>query len=197
VVPEAGRETRHNLGAIHASRDPAVRLLSVHAAVPVLERCYVPSRGGVVMWSLLDPRLWLAALVLVGAASGVSYLKGRSDGKTICEAKHAQAVTAANVEARKIESRRQAMVDEGARTRAAAETRLRSDLASARSLRDGLLDVLNATQRYAEESHAAATRATAALDSVFRDCTRAYLDMAEAAQRHADDAVMLRDGWPR
>lgn len=32
------------------------------------------------MFTILDPRLWLAVLLAVAAVSGVSYLKGRSDG---------------------------------------------------------------------------------------------------------------------
>ena len=32
------------------------------------------------MFALLDPRVWLVALALVGAAAGIGYLRGRSDG---------------------------------------------------------------------------------------------------------------------
>lgn len=35
------------------------------------------------MLSLLDPRVWLAVLLAVAAASGVSYLKGRTDGRRV------------------------------------------------------------------------------------------------------------------
>lgn len=36
-----------------------------------------------VMFTILDPRLWLAVLLAVAAASGVSYLKGRADGRRV------------------------------------------------------------------------------------------------------------------
>lgn len=33
--------------------------------------------------SILDPRLWLAFLLVLGVASGAGYLKGRADGKAV------------------------------------------------------------------------------------------------------------------
>ncbi|NOV24149.1 hypothetical protein E5S69_11565 [Cupriavidus necator] len=33
--------------------------------------------------SILDPRLWLAFLIVLGVAAGGGYLKGRSDGKAV------------------------------------------------------------------------------------------------------------------
>jgi hypothetical protein len=151
----------------------------------------------VVIWSLLDPRLWLAALVLVGAASGVSYFKGRSDGKTICEAKHAQAVTAANVEARKIETRRQAMVDEAGRVAAARESRLRADSRRAAGESAGLRDDLRSARDYAAQSRAAAERVANVATELLGRCTESYLGVAEAAQRADSEARELRQGWPR
>jgi hypothetical protein len=149
------------------------------------------------MWSLLDPRLWLAALVLVGAASGVSYVKGRSDGKTICEAKHAQAVTAANVEARKIESRRQAMVDEAGRAAAARESRLRADSARAVGESAGLRDDLRTARDYAAQSRAAAERVATVATELLERCAGRYTGVAEAAQRSDIEARELRQGWPK
>jgi tryptophan 2,3-dioxygenase len=147
------------------------------------------------MLALLNIRLWIAAALI--AALSFSHFFSYRAGKANVRLEWQAATAAANLESRALEQRRQRRADEAAQLRAASETRLRSDLASARGVRDGLLDTLSATQRYAEESHAAASRATAALDTVFRDCTRAYLDMAEAAQRHADDALMLERAWPK
>jgi hypothetical protein len=149
------------------------------------------------MWSLLDPRMWLAAIVLVGAASGVSYFKGRSDGKTICEAKHAQAVTAANVEARKIESRRQAMVDEAGRASAARTRSLAADTARARGESSGLRDDLRTVELHASQSRTAADNAVRALGELFEQCSRAYIDVAAEADRATSEVKTLRDGWPR
>ena len=36
--------------------------------------------------SILDPRLWLAFLLVLGVASGAGYVKGRSDGKAVARA---------------------------------------------------------------------------------------------------------------
>jgi hypothetical protein len=150
-----------------------------------------------VMWSLLDPRLWLAAIVLVGAASGVSYFKGRSDGKTICEAKHAEAVTAANVEARKIENRRQAMVDDAARAAAARESRLRADSRRAAGESAGLRDDLRSAGDYAAQSKSAADETIRVTTGLFERCTSLYLGVAEEAARADLEARELRQAWPR
>jgi tryptophan 2,3-dioxygenase len=141
--------------------------------------------------------LWLGVLLAAAAGLSFSHFTAYRAGKANVRNEWAAATAAANLESRALEQHRQRRADEAAQLRAASETRLRGDLASARGVRDGLLDTLNATQRYAEESHAAASRATAALDTVFRDCTRAYLDMAETAQRHADDSLMLQRAWPK
>jgi hypothetical protein len=150
-----------------------------------------------VMWSLLDPRLWLAAIVLVGAASGVSYFKGRSDGKTICEAKHAEAVTAANVEARKIENRRQAMVDDAARAAAARTRSLAADAARARSESRGLRDDLRAVELHASQSRTAADNAVRALSAVVAECGATLVEVASDADSSRSEVKTLRDAWPR
>jgi hypothetical protein len=150
-----------------------------------------------VMWSLFDPRLWLAALVLVGAASGVSYLKGRSDGKTICEAKHAQAVTAATLEARKIESRRQAMVDEAGRAAAARTRSLAVAADRARGESSGLRDDLRAVELHASQSRTAADNAVRALSAVVAECSATLVEVAEAADRAYSESRTLREAWPR
>jgi hypothetical protein len=149
------------------------------------------------MWSLLDPRIWLIAIVLVGAASGVSYFKGRSDGRTICEAKHAEAVTAANVEARKMEAARQRNVDDAARTAAARESRLRADSRRAAGESAGLRDDLRTARDYAAQSRAAAERVATVATELLERCAGRYTGVAEAAQRSDIEARELRQGWPR
>jgi len=74
---------------------------------------------------------------------------------------------------------------------AAAATRARS---AADSLRDELAaartDLSNATE-------SARAKYAAAVETVLGECSREYQIMAEKADGHANDAVMLKEAWPR
>ncbi len=74
---------------------------------------------------------------------------------------------------------------------AAAATRARS---AADSLRDELAtartDLSNATE-------SARAKYAAAVETVLGECSREYQSMAEKADGHANDAVMLKEAWPR
>lgn len=149
------------------------------------------------MLSLLDPRIWLAALLAVALSSGAGYFKGRSDGRQISEAKHLQATQRANADALRVSEIRQRNVDAAARDAAAREARLRADARDARSERDGLRGDLDATKRYAATSRAAAERAVAVATGLLEQCSNSYLDMAESAARADSEARELRASWPK
>lgn len=149
------------------------------------------------MFSLLNPTLWLVALAILAGSSGLSYFKGRTNGMQVCEARHAAATVLANDEARKMESLRQSRVNEAARVGAAREARLRASAASAARAASGLRDDLAAARDYAAQSRAAAERVARVSTELLGECSAAYLDMAEAAQRADSHARELRDGWPR
>lgn len=149
------------------------------------------------MLSLLDPRLWLAVILAVALSCGAGYLKGRKDGTTIAMAT-ANAEKAAAIEtARNDEKAHQRRVDDATKLAAAREIRARSDLASANRERDGLQRELADLAEFAATSRAAAERAAAVTAELLGDCSRAYLDMAEAAQRADSESRTLRDAWPR
>lgn len=149
------------------------------------------------MFSLLDPRLWLAGLAIVLAASIGSYFKGRSDGSQICEARHAKATVLANNEARALEQARQRRADEAAKLGAAREARIRADAASAARAASGLRDDLRAVELHAATSRAAADNAVRALSDVFGSCVAAYSELAAEADRAHSEALTLRQAWPR
>lgn len=74
---------------------------------------------------------------------------------------------------------------------AAAATRARS---AADSLRDELAaartDLSNATE-------SARAKYAAAVETVLGECSREYQSMAETADGHANDAMMLKEAWTR
>ena len=77
------------------------------------------------------------------------------------------------------------------------ETKLRADAADARRSADGLRGTLYEFR--ASLPNASAASVIARADSVadlLGTCADEYRSVAEAADRHAGDAVMLREAWP-
>lgn len=140
-------------------------------------------------------RLGLLAAAL--ALYPMSYIKGRYDGARKVEDQHAVDKARANSEARSLEQARQRRADEAAALAAARSHRISADAANARAERDGLRGDLDATRRYAEKSASAAANAVATLGNVFESCVRSYSELAEIADRHASDAMTLREAWPK
>lgn len=78
------------------------------------------------------------------------------------------------------------------------ETKLRADAAAARRTADGLRDTIysiRADLPSYSQSAAAKTADTAA--ELLQQCADEYRSVAEAADRHAADALMLREAWPK
>ena len=78
------------------------------------------------------------------------------------------------------------------------ETKLRADAATARRTADGLRGTLyefRASLPNASTSALIARADTAA--ELLGACADEYRSVAEAADRHAADALMLRDAWPK
>jgi hypothetical protein len=149
------------------------------------------------MLSLLNPTLWLVALAILAGSSGLSYFKGRTNGMQVCEARHAAATVLANDEARKLEQARQRRADEAAKLGAAREARIRASAASAARAAGGLRDDLRTARDYAAQSRAAAERVARVSTELLGECSAAYLDMAEAADRSDSYARQLIEAWPR
>jgi hypothetical protein len=153
--------------------------------------------GGRLMFSLLDPRIWLAFALAVALSFGGGYFKGSHDRGKRDELEQAAAVSRANAEARKLEQERQRRVDDVARVAAAGEARLRADAARARDDVRGLRGDLDAIQRTSEKSLAAANEAFSVTAGLLGRCTALYLGVAEDAARADSEARELREAWPK
>ena len=73
----------------------------------------------------------------------------------------------------------------------AAATRARS---AADSLRDELATARTDLSRATESARA---KYAAAVETVLGECSREYQSMAKTADGHANDALMLKESWPR
>ena len=78
------------------------------------------------------------------------------------------------------------------------ETKLRADAATARRTADGLRGTLYDFRASLPNASTAAliARADTAAE-LFGACVDEYRSVAESADRHAADAVMLREAWPK
>lgn len=144
---------------------------------------------------LLNWRVWAAGILLAffAATNFMSYRKGRDVVKTEWQL----SVASANEESRRLERARQSRADEAARTAAAAQSRILADAASARRESDGLRGNLDAANKYAQESRAAAERTASLATDLLGRCTSLYLGVAEAAERADSEARELRQAWPK
>jgi hypothetical protein len=144
---------------------------------------------------LLNPRV-IAALVVVAAliaSHTMAYRKGASNVRT----EWAAAVSQANVEARNLERIRQRRADESAALAAAREARNRADADRVAGSVRGLRHDLDAARHYAAQSRAAADKAVATLGELFQQCSEAVGAMASEADRAYNEALELRQAWPR
>lgn len=74
---------------------------------------------------------------------------------------------------------------------AAAATRARN---AADSLRD---ELATARVHMSSANESARAKYAATVETVLGECSREYQSMAEKADGHANDAVMLKESWPR
>ena len=78
------------------------------------------------------------------------------------------------------------------------EAALRRDLAAGRDALDGLRHAASTLRdELSAYSQPAAADAAATAAELLAECGRSYSDVAEKADRHAGDALMLHEGWPR
>ena len=146
---------------------------------------------------MLTKYLYLGVALALAALLSTTHLMAYRHGKTVIRAEWQEATAAANVEARQMEQRRQRNVDDAQSVAAATQARIVADARNARAQRDGLRDDLSAVRLHAAQSLAAATVTVAALSDVFQQCSRAYSELAEVADRHAADSLMYQQGWPK
>lgn len=78
------------------------------------------------------------------------------------------------------------------------EKKLRADASAARNALYGLRDTTATIRRdLPSYSLSAAVVAADTGAELLQQCAERYTEVAEAADRHAADAVMLRDAWPQ
>lgn len=111
---------------------------------------------------------------------------------------HATQLVIAQDQAREAESGMQTRLTEARNEATKRETQLRADLAASRNALGILQHTANTLRRdvsgYPQRAaaHAAATAA-----ELLTDCAATYASLAEKADRHAADALTLRDAWPQ
>lgn len=135
------------------------------------------------------------ALVIfaAGGAAGIKWHAGQDAKK---ELEHVQRHAEEARESTRMERARSANVitaqSEATRRLAA----LRADATAARDAVDGLRDATTAVLKHADTSLGACAQSAAALGAVFNACSKEYQGLAEAADGHAADALMLERAWP-
>ena len=113
------------------------------------------------------------------------------------KAQHAEATAKAQSDARATEKALSDKLQEAQNNATKRENKLRNDAAAARSTADGLRDTIysiRADLPSYSQSAAAKTADTAA--ELLGTCADEYRSVAESADRHAADALMLREAWP-
>ena len=113
------------------------------------------------------------------------------------KAQHAEATAKAQSDARATEKALSDKLQEAQNNATKRENKLRNDAAAARRTADGLRDTIYSIRTdlpsYSQPA-AAKTADTAA--ELLGVCADEYRSVAEQADRHAADALMLRDSWP-
>lgn len=113
------------------------------------------------------------------------------------KAQHAEATAKAQSDARATEKALSDKLQEAQNNATKRENKLRNDAAAARRTADGLRDTIysiRADLPSYSQSAAAKTADTAA--ELLGVCADEYRSVAEKADRHSADAVMLLDAWP-
>lgn len=148
------------------------------------------------MLTLLDPRLWLAAIVALGLAFAGGFFKGASHGKQAILAEVNAEKAKAAADALRMEREMQSRVDKATAARATREVRVRADSAGAGWALDELRNAI-AARDAAEESAAAATQRADTLGKLLAESGEALTAMAQRCDRHVNDVQTLLDAWPK
>lgn len=139
----------------------------------------------------------IGGAVLAGALSWQVQAWRLGEEINAIKAQHAAESEKAQAEARAQELAFSQRLQEAQNAAAKRETKLRADADAARRTADGLRGTLyefRASLPNASPATVLARADTAA--ELLGACADEYRSVAEAADRHAADAVMLRDAWP-
>lgn len=149
-------------------------------------------------YKLLFEILIIGSLVL-GAVYGVhKFLEYERDiGRNEVRAEYAQKLAEAKDAAYKRETELRTQRDEAVAQGATREALIRSLAAGSGSANRGLLNTLDNLSRGVPSSSVEALgKSVAALSAVLGECSTRYRDLAEKADRHANDAKTFNDAWP-
>ena len=157
------------------------------------------------MTSILDPKLWLAALLTVGLSYGMGRWHGDWAGQAKIQTKwdtqakqQAQQLKDADAENRRIELARQRNVTDAQNKAVERALVLRTDADSARTESDRLRDNLAATRlQLPSLTRDAVNQYADAASVVFDECQRSYQGLARKADGHANDTLMFMQSWPK
>lgn len=165
------------------------------------------------MFTLLDPRVWLLALALAGVSGGFGYFKGRIDGHKLGSAAvqarwdsaEAQRREAAEKAEKKSRARERAMQEKANAAIAQSNqraVRARADADAARGELERLRAVHTPNTRADSGGSAEATCRTAddrtrAVRDLLLACGAELEAVARAADGHLRDALSAREAWPQ
>lgn len=154
------------------------------------------------MWNALSNAKAIAATALVGLALSAGtawygYSKGLQSGKSQIQTQwDKQKLETAQLHLEEIDALNkttQAAIED-ARQREAA---LRRAAAATGSTLYGLRQQLaSANQRIATASNEAVAQYARTVNELLEECSRRYAEVAEKADGHASDAVLLHEAWP-
>lgn len=135
----------------------------------------------------------------IAATSAWSIQGWRLGGQiSAIQAQHAAERAQAQADARAAEISFNTRLQEAQDAATKREIKLRSDAAAARRTADGLRDSIYSIRAdLPSYSQPAAVAAADTATELLGQCADRYRDVAEQADRHAADALMLRDSWPR
>lgn len=147
----------------------------------------------------IQTTLIAAAIAAAAAGAGVwHYQSVKYEGKiSALKLSHEQQVSAASKSAFRLTEIYQGNANEAVKN---AEKRLQANAVASASLRadrDRLRIDLNSTNaRIASATREAVNQYALAVADVFEQCTSRYSDVAEKADRHYSDSIMLIEAWP-
>jgi len=144
-------------------------------------------------------------LIVAGAIAAVSFagawqIQGMRYERVIAEQRAAQSalLVDAYANAKRETERLQEIQNAAERKHQSRIANLGRDLARTRSIADGLRDDLTTARSALPNATCTSVRQHAAtLNSVFGECTAEVGRLAEAADSHSADSVMLLESWPR
>lgn len=155
------------------------------------------------MIALLNWRVWAACLMFVvfAATNLVAYRSGKANIRAAWDAEKVVQLNAekeAEIENRRIESKRQTNVIAAQSAATARNTVLRADADRARSESDRLRDAIaTASADLPSRSPVAQSEYGITASILLSDCSRIYQELAGKADAIDSDKVMLQRAWPK